>query len=136
MELVNLTLNDVDAQEGLLMVRRGKGRKDRFLPLGTSAGSSIDRYLGDARPRLGVAHGEQGELVVEQEPRAAEGVQRVEHDVRRVRGDRGRTAGPRPAARGPPDAALGRGRAASGGPPARFDGTRAHGGDIAGAATG
>lgn len=52
MELVNLTLADVDVGEGLAMVRRGKGQKDRLVPLGARACSWIARYLKEARPHL------------------------------------------------------------------------------------
>jgi site-specific recombinase XerD/transposase len=36
-ELINLKLYDVDTQNGTLMVREGKGKKDRMLPLGEQA---------------------------------------------------------------------------------------------------
>lgn len=36
-ELTNLTLYDVDTERGTLMVRQGKGRKDRLIPLGARA---------------------------------------------------------------------------------------------------
>lgn len=52
MELVNLTLADIDTAEGIAMVRRGKGQKDRLVPLGDRACLWIERYLRKARPRL------------------------------------------------------------------------------------
>jgi len=52
MELINLTLPDVDTAEGLAMVRRGKGQKDRIVPLGARACAWIDAYLRKARPQL------------------------------------------------------------------------------------
>ncbi len=36
-ELINLTLYDVDTANGTLMVRQGKGRKDRLVPIGERA---------------------------------------------------------------------------------------------------
>ncbi len=52
MELVNLSVYDIDAARKTLLVRQGKGRKDRLLPLGERALHWIDRYRQDARPRL------------------------------------------------------------------------------------
>ena len=37
MEAVNLTLYDIDLNNGTLMVRQGKGKKDRMVPLGERA---------------------------------------------------------------------------------------------------
>jgi len=48
-ELVSLSLRDIDAFGGLVKVT-GKGRKQRVVPLGRSAGESIARYL-EARER-------------------------------------------------------------------------------------
>lgn len=49
-ELVNLALYDLDAARGTLMVREGKGRKDRVVPIGRRAQDWIDKYLTDVRP--------------------------------------------------------------------------------------
>jgi len=50
-ETVGLELRDVDLQEGLLRAR-GKGAKERIVPVGGRAVSALDRYLGRSRPRL------------------------------------------------------------------------------------
>ena len=52
MELVNLTLFDVDLKNGTLMVREGKGKKDRMVPLGQRACRWIERYRDEIRPGL------------------------------------------------------------------------------------
>lgn len=52
MEVINLRLYDVDVDRGTLMVRQGKGKKDRMVPIGDRALAWIDRYLIDVRPRL------------------------------------------------------------------------------------
>lgn len=52
MELVGLTLRDLDAERGLLFVREGKGRKDRWVPIGERAVHWIHRYLDEVRPTL------------------------------------------------------------------------------------
>jgi integrase/recombinase XerD len=51
-ELANLRLYDVDPRNGTLMVREGKGKKDRMVPLGARAGRWIDRYVQEVRPTL------------------------------------------------------------------------------------
>jgi integrase/recombinase XerC len=43
-ELINLTLNDLKQEEGLIKVK-GKGRKERFVPVGKKALSVINEYL-------------------------------------------------------------------------------------------
>ena len=52
MELVNLTLFDVDLKNGTLMVREGKGKKDRMVPLGQRACRWIERFRDEIRPGL------------------------------------------------------------------------------------
>jgi len=51
-ELVSLTLYDLDPQRGVMMVREGKGKKDRVIPIGARALAWIDKYLTDVRPDL------------------------------------------------------------------------------------
>lgn len=51
-ELINLKLYDVDIRNGTLMVREGKGKKDRMVPLGERAGLWIDKYTDEVRPGL------------------------------------------------------------------------------------
>jgi len=51
-ELINLSLYDVDLQNGTLMVREGKGKKDRMTPLGKRASKWIEKYRDEVRPDL------------------------------------------------------------------------------------
>ena len=51
-EALALELGDLDRERGVLLVRQGKGHKDRFVPIGQRALGWIDRYLREARPRL------------------------------------------------------------------------------------
>jgi site-specific recombinase XerD len=51
-ELSNLTPDDVDTEERILRVVRGKGRRDRNVPLTRAAAQAIDAYLVKARPKL------------------------------------------------------------------------------------
>lgn len=62
-ELVHLRLYDVDTRNGTLMVRQGKGQKDRMVPLGARAGRWIDRYTEEVRPSL-VVEPDEGWLFV------------------------------------------------------------------------
>jgi site-specific recombinase XerD len=54
-EAVGLDLADVDFEQELVHVRRGKGGKERVVPLGEEAALWLGRYLREARPAL--AHG-------------------------------------------------------------------------------
>jgi len=51
-ELSELKLYDVDAERRTLMVRQGKGKKDRLIPIGKRALQWIAVYLETARPLL------------------------------------------------------------------------------------
>jgi site-specific recombinase XerD len=51
-EAVGLDLADVDFEQELVHVRRGKGAKDRVVPLGEEAAHWLARYLREARPQL------------------------------------------------------------------------------------
>jgi integrase/recombinase XerD len=51
-ELAGLKLFDVDAQRGAVMIRQGKGNKDRLIPLGERACAWVAKYLGEVRPEL------------------------------------------------------------------------------------
>jgi integrase/recombinase XerD len=51
-ELLNLVLNDLDLERGTLMIRQGKGGKDRMVPIGERACAWLDRYLREVRPSL------------------------------------------------------------------------------------
>ena len=52
MELINLLVQDVDADRGTLFVRQGKGKADRMIPIGERAIQWIDKYLAETRPEL------------------------------------------------------------------------------------
>jgi len=51
-EAVGLDLGDVDFEQELVHVRRGKGGKERVVPLGEEAAFWLARYLREARPAL------------------------------------------------------------------------------------
>ncbi|HEY4346880.1 MAG TPA: tyrosine-type recombinase/integrase [Gaiellaceae bacterium] len=51
-EVVGLDLGDVDFEQEHLLVRKGKGSKERVVPLGEEAAYRVARYLHEARPVL------------------------------------------------------------------------------------
>jgi integrase/recombinase XerD len=48
-ELMNLDLIDVDLTQRVVLVRQGKAKKDRVVPLGRMAARFIERYIREAR---------------------------------------------------------------------------------------
>ena len=52
MELVNLSVYDIDIRRGAVWIREGKYQKDRFIPIGTQALHWIEAYQEKARPAL------------------------------------------------------------------------------------
>ena len=51
-EAVGLDLGDVDFEQEHVHVRKGKGSKERVVPLGEEAAHWVGRYLREARPEL------------------------------------------------------------------------------------
>ena len=51
-ELANLLQSDLDRTRGTLHVRLGKGKKDRFVPIGERALAWVTKYEREARPKL------------------------------------------------------------------------------------
>jgi integrase/recombinase XerD len=51
-ELAHLQVTDVDPRRGTLIVRQGKGKTDRVVPIGQTAVEWIEKYRVDARPAL------------------------------------------------------------------------------------
>lgn len=49
-EVSRLNLDDVDFRDFRIMVRQGKGKKDRIVPVGSNAIEHLTRYLKRARP--------------------------------------------------------------------------------------
>ena len=52
LELIGLKLYDMDVERGTVMIRQGKGKKDRMIPIGDRAMMWVDKYLTEVRPRL------------------------------------------------------------------------------------
>jgi integrase/recombinase XerD len=60
-ELARLSIYDLDAERGVLMIHQGKGGKDRMVPIGERAIQWVQKYLYEVRPRL-VLFPDQGTL--------------------------------------------------------------------------
>jgi len=58
-ELAGLKLYDYDRERGVLMIRQGKGRKDRVVPIGYRAEMWLEKYISDSRERFIIEPAEQ-----------------------------------------------------------------------------
>ncbi len=56
-EAARADVSDLDLRERVLLVRSGKGKKDRVVPVPGRAAAAIDTYLAEARPELVEARG-------------------------------------------------------------------------------
>ena len=52
MELANLDVQDIDRGRETVLIREGKGKKDRMLPLGKRALYWLEKYRLEARPLM------------------------------------------------------------------------------------
>ncbi len=68
-ELIGLGVFDVNLDQGLVMVRQGKGGRDRLIPIGERAVAWVDKYLIEVRPSLAVEP-DDGALFLSEEGRA------------------------------------------------------------------
>ncbi len=56
-ELLNIKLQDLDFDRKMLHIREGKGRKDRYVPLGEHLGRGLKCYIGAERPYIWLFNG-------------------------------------------------------------------------------
>jgi integrase/recombinase XerD len=56
-EAVSLEVYDIDHERGTLMVRQGKGKRDRLIPIGERALAWIAKYQAEVRPQLMLGDG-------------------------------------------------------------------------------
>jgi integrase/recombinase XerD len=52
LELIHLSVHNLDLERGTVMIRQGKGKKDRLIPIGERALAWIEQYRDSARPEL------------------------------------------------------------------------------------
>jgi integrase/recombinase XerD len=57
-ELLHLKIQDVDRKLGVVMIRQGKGKRDRVVPVGERALAWLETYLNQARPRIAAEPGD------------------------------------------------------------------------------
>ncbi len=65
MELARLDVNNINFPANLVQVQRGKGNRDRVIPIASRACTWISRYLAEARPSW-VGHQSGGSLFIDQ----------------------------------------------------------------------
>jgi integrase/recombinase XerD len=54
LEMIHLKLFDLSLDRGLVLVRQGKGKKDRYVPIGERAAAWLQKYIAEARPQLAI----------------------------------------------------------------------------------
>jgi integrase/recombinase XerD len=54
LEMIQLKLYDLSLDRGLVLVRQGKGKKDRYVPIGERAVAWLEKYIREGRPQLAV----------------------------------------------------------------------------------
>ena len=54
LEVVRLKLFDLQLDRGLILVNQGKGKKDRYVPIGERAAAWLRKYIAEARPQLAI----------------------------------------------------------------------------------
>jgi site-specific recombinase XerD len=59
-EIASLRVDDIDVARGVILVRKGKGRKDRYTILSTKAKSLLDTYLDLYKPQEWLFEGQNG----------------------------------------------------------------------------
>ena len=52
MEIANLKVYEVDHNRRIVLIREGKGRRDRYVPIGERALLWIEKYINEVRPLL------------------------------------------------------------------------------------
>jgi integrase/recombinase XerD len=52
MEVIALKLYELSLERGVLLVRQGKGKKDRYVPIGERAIAWLQKYIEESRPQL------------------------------------------------------------------------------------
>jgi integrase/recombinase XerD len=54
LELIQIKLYDLSLDRGLILVRQGKGKKDRYVPISERAIAWLEKYVREGRPQLAI----------------------------------------------------------------------------------
>lgn len=54
LEIIHLKLFDLSLDRGLVLVRQGKGKKDRYVPIGERGVLWLEKYIREARPEIAI----------------------------------------------------------------------------------
>jgi integrase/recombinase XerD len=54
LELIGLKLSDLNLDQGLMLIREGKGKRDRYVPVTERAAIWMEKYIREARPLLAI----------------------------------------------------------------------------------
>jgi integrase/recombinase XerD len=54
LELISLKLPDLSLDRGLMFIREGKGKRDRYVPITERAATWTEKYIREARPQLAI----------------------------------------------------------------------------------
>lgn len=54
LELISLKLWDLNLDQGIVFIREGKGKQDRYVPITERAAIWIEKYIREARPQLAI----------------------------------------------------------------------------------
>lgn len=60
-ELLNLKVGDIDSKRGLVIIRQGKGKKDRVAPLSEKILELLRAYYAACKPRIWLFEGQKGQ---------------------------------------------------------------------------
>ncbi|MGH7870122.1 MAG: site-specific tyrosine recombinase XerC [Candidatus Dormibacteraceae bacterium] len=52
LEVIGLKLYDLDTERGTILIRQGKGKKDRYVPVGERAIAWLQKYAREGRPQI------------------------------------------------------------------------------------
>jgi integrase/recombinase XerD len=72
-ELVQLTVHDVDLKDKVLHIRKGKGNRQRVVPIGKNAATYLQEYLENIRPRYARKNKQQRRLFLTDQGRPVTG---------------------------------------------------------------
>jgi integrase/recombinase XerD len=65
-ELLNIKIQDVDIDRKMLHIREGKGRKDRYVPLGENLARGLKTYIEAERPYRWLLNGKSKDGAIQQ----------------------------------------------------------------------